>query len=105
EELEAAQANLVRGLPHAFATNDAIVDTLADLAAAGLEPVWFDGYATMVRATSAAAVQRAARTLLDRAHLVLVIVGPLGELRADLARLGFGRPVELDADGTRIATK
>ena len=102
DELAAVKANLVRSLPQAFNSNDAIVDAFADLAAAGLPSEWFDGYAAQIEAVGAADVQKAARTLLAPERLVVVIVGPLGMIGADVAKLGLGRPALLDADGTRV---
>jgi len=102
DELTAVQANLVRSLPQAFASNDAVVDAFADLAAGGLGPDWFDGYAGKIQAVTAADVQKVARAILDPSRLVVVVIGPLRTIGADLAKLGFGPAVELDADGARI---
>src|SRR5262249_10917606 len=96
EELAAVQANLVRGLPQAFTTNEAVVDAFGDLAAAGLAPDWFDGYVGKVQAVTAADVSQVAHAFLDPARLVVVVIGPLGTLGADLAKLGLGRAAELD---------
>lgn len=101
-ELSAAEANLVRGLPQAFTTNEAVADAFADLAAAGLAPDWFDGYAAKVQAVGAADITKAARAFLDPGRLVVVVIGPIGTIGADLAKLGLGRAAELDADGAPV---
>lgn len=101
-ELTAVEANLVRGLPQAFTTNEAVADAFADLAAAGLAPEWFDGYAAKVQAVGAADITKAARAFLDPGRLVVVVIGPLGTIGADLAKLGLGRAAELDADGAPV---
>jgi predicted Zn-dependent peptidase len=98
-ERGAVAANLVRGLPEAFASTPAVVDAFADLAAAGLAPGWFDGYAGQIRGVSSRDLLDTAHALLAPARLVVVVVGPLAALRPGLARLGLGRPVEVDASG------
>jgi zinc protease len=98
-ELAAAQQNLVRGLPQAFATNGQIADAFAGLAVNGLSEDWFAAYPDRVRRVTAADVRAVARAVLDPARLVTVVVGPLAAIGPDLARLGLGRPVHHDADG------
>jgi hypothetical protein len=40
--------------------------------------------------------------VLGPTRLVVVIVGSLGRIGADVAKLGLGRPILLDADGARV---
>jgi zinc protease len=99
EELAAAQQNLVRGLPQAFATNAQTADSFAGIALNGLPPDWFTGYAAHIRAVTAEDVRALAAELLAPERLVTIVVGPRAQIANDLAKLGLGKPIAADPDG------
>jgi len=98
-ELGAAQLNLVRGLPQVFATNGQTADAFAGVALNQLPADWFVGYAARIRAVTAADVRTLASELLATDRLVTIVIGARAQIAADLAKLGLGKPVAVDADG------
>ena len=98
-ELAAAQQNLVRGLPQAFATNAQTADSFAGIALNGLAPDWFTGYAAHIRAVTAEDVRALAAELLAPERLVTIVVGPRAQIMNDLAKLGLGKAIAADPDG------
>jgi zinc protease len=99
DELAAAQAYLVRGLPAYFRSNDDVADAFAALAVLGLADDWFETYADRVRAVTAAEVRDVARAVFAPARLAVVVIGPMAQIGRTLARSKLGPPRRYDPDG------
>jgi zinc protease len=99
EELEAARRNLVRRMPLDFGTQADVADAYMGLALNGLPLDWFETYAERIGRVTAAEVRRLAAALLAPRELVCVVVGPMAEVGAALARLGLGPGRSHDPDG------
>jgi len=103
QELEFAKATLIRRLPAQFETPAQIAGQLAALVLYDLPDDYFDTYVQRVNAVSVADVQRVAKQYLDPEHLAIVIVGDVATIREGLAKLGYGVPVLLDAEGRPVS--
>jgi zinc protease len=102
EELEKSKQNLIRALPEMFATNASTAAAYADLALFGLPDNWYTTYAANIRKVTAKDVKAAAAAFAPVDKLVISIVGDLATFRAELDKLGLGRPAMFDLYGTPL---
>lgn len=102
EELEAGKANLVRGLPDFFRTQEDVAEAFASLAVLGLPDDWFAGYAERIRGVTEKQVLEVSRAVFAPAKLVVIVVGPMREIGAGLKKLGLGPMQRHDPDGKSI---
>jgi predicted Zn-dependent peptidase len=91
EELQEAEAGIVRGLPSEFSSVEEIAFRLGDLAVHGLPDDYWNGYAQAVEKIGPADVQRVAQRVLDPARLTIVMVGPADLVRPQLGSLPIGK--------------
>jgi zinc protease len=89
-ELERAKEALIRGLPVALETNDAVAGTLATAAAIGLPYDWYAQLPARIARVEAADVARVARAWIRPAAMPVIVVGPRGEVEEKLRALELG---------------
>lgn len=95
DELALAKASLTRGYARNFETCGQVARSVAQLALHDLADDYFERFAPMVEAVTAADVTRAAHTHLDPARRTTVVVGDREVVTAPLTALGLGAPTEL----------
>jgi zinc protease len=93
-ELAAAKEALVRGLPAALETNDAVSNAMANLVSLGLPLDYYRTYAGRVAKVSRADVKRVVTKWFAPDHWPLVIVGPVAASKDGLEKLNLG-PVSI----------
>jgi zinc protease len=89
-ELAAAKEALVRGLPAALETNDAVSGAMANLVSLGLPLDYYRTFAGRVGKVTQADVQRVVTKWIKPDRWPLVIVGPVGQSKAALEKLDLG---------------
>ncbi len=96
-ELEQSKEAIIRGLPAALETNDAVSSTMATLAFVGLPLDWYRRLPGLVAQVDAAEVARVAHLYFRPERMAVIVVGP-GDGRQKVEALGLGplevRPVE-----------
>jgi zinc protease len=98
DELTLAQSRRSLALPGRWEGASAISASIAELVRFGFPDDYFAGYAARVRAVTLADLSLAA-SFLEPDRLCWVVVGDRAKVEAELAGLGLGTPVLLDADG------
>jgi zinc protease len=98
EELERAQAALVRGFPRGFETADQIARAVTQLALYELPDDYFDRYVPRIQAVTQADVTEAARRHLRMDDMQVVVVGDRRQSFDALATLGLGTPIDVPLD-------
>ncbi len=101
-ELEKAKNSQTLSLPGSWETDDAIVDSIAQIVRFGLPDDYFATYAGKVRGLSLPEVTSAARKVLHPDQLVWVIVGDRARIEPGIRELGWGPVQLLDADGNPV---
>jgi zinc protease len=99
EELNQAKEGIVRQLPSALETNDAVASTFVTLTQLGRPLDWYATLPDRLAALSREEVARAAREHLDPAHWPVVVVGPRSDLEG-LSALKLGPVVDRTAEAT-----
>jgi zinc protease len=89
-ELARAKEALIRGLPVALETNDAVAGSLATAAALGLPLDWYAQLPGRIAGVQAADVARVARTWIRPERMPVVVVGPRADTEAKLEALRLG---------------
>jgi zinc protease len=105
-ELTAAKEALIRGLPSALETNDAVSGAMANLVSLGLPLDYYQTVAGRVSRVTRTDVKRVVRKWIKPREWPVLIVGPVGQSKEALQNLGLGsvRMVSTQA-GTPGATK
>jgi len=93
-ELAAAKEALVRGLPAALETNDAVSTAMANLVSLGLPLEYYRTFAARVGKVSQADIHRVATKWITPARWPVVIVGPVAQSKEALEKLNLG-PVSI----------
>jgi len=93
-ELSAAKEALVRGLPAALETNDAVSSAMANLVSLGLPPDYYRTFAARVNKVSRADVKRVVTRWITPTRWPVVIVGPVAQSKEALEKLNLG-PVSI----------
>ena len=88
EELELARNALTLSMPRLFETVNQVAARVGDQVIYGLPEDYWERYSDLVRDVSAAEVHDAAVRYLDSDRLAVVVVGPVAELKEELAELG-----------------
>jgi zinc protease len=89
-ELERAREALIRGLPVALETNDAVAGSLATAAAQGLPLDWYAQLPGRIAAVQAADVARVAAAWIHPERMPVIVVGPRAEAEEKLRALELG---------------
>ena len=101
EELSFAKDQMTLTLPGRWETISAVAGGINEIVKFGLPEDHFRTYGERVRATTLAAVTRAAQTVQpDR--LVWVVVGDRSKIEAGIRELGLGEIRVIDADGNPV---
>jgi zinc protease len=90
EELERARNYTTRRFPAAFETAGQLAGRIRDQFVYGLPEDYFDTYVARIEAVTAADVQRVARTWIDPAATVVVIVGDRKKIEPEVRALRLG---------------
>jgi zinc protease len=99
KELEYARDSILHGYPLQFETNGEIAAALIEMAVFGLPEDHLTRFPREVAGVDAAAANRAARERLGPEGAAVVVVGDLSRIEDEVARLGVGTVVRLDAQG------
>ena len=94
EELSSSKEALVRGLPAALETNDAVAGAMGNLVSLGLPLDYYRTFAARVEKVSRADVRRVVRKWITPARWPVVIVGPVEQSKEALEKLKLG-PVSI----------
>jgi zinc protease len=89
-ELSAAKEALVRGLPAALETNDAVSGAMANLVSLGLPLDYYRTFAARVAKVSRADVKRVVTRWITPSRWPVVIVGPVAQSKEALEKLNLG---------------
>jgi zinc protease len=102
EELTLAKDSLIRSLPSQFETSGRVTNSTASTFIYGLGRDYFTTQQARLAAVTADQVKTAAERRLVPETLIVVAVGDVARIRADLAKLNLGRVEMRDADGAVI---
>ncbi len=89
-ELQRAKEALIRGLPVALETNDAVAGSLASATALGLPYDWYAQLPGRIARVEAADVARVARAWIRPGRMPVIVVGPRAEAQEKLEALKLG---------------
>jgi zinc protease len=89
-ELGRAKEAIIRGLPLALETNDAVAGSIASAVASGLPLDWYARLPGLVDAVTAAEVARVSAAWIRPARMPIIVVGPRAEIAPKLEALGLG---------------
>ncbi|HYZ88982.1 MAG TPA: insulinase family protein [Myxococcales bacterium] len=97
DELVKAKETIIRSLPGALETNDAVASALATIAFNGLPLDYYRTVPDRVAQVTRADAARVAKKWIEPARWPVIIVGPVGSALDDLQALALG-PVRLDTE-------
>ena len=89
-ELAQAKEALIRGLPVALETNDAVAGSLATVAALKLPLDWYAQLPGRIAKVQAADVARVAEAWIRPGRMPIIVVGPRAEAEEKLKALDLG---------------
>ena len=98
-ELSSAKEALIRSLPSALETNDAVSGALSNLVSLGLPLDYYRTLPPRIGKVGQKDVKRVVRKWMKPAQWPVVIVGPVGQSKGDLEKLGLGPVSVLPAAG------
>ena len=98
-ELAAAKEALIRSLPSALETNDAVSGAMGNLASLGLPLDYYRTLPGRITRVGQKDVKRVVTRWMKPAQWPVVIVGPVGQSKGDLEKLGLGPVSVLPAPG------
>ncbi len=101
-ELAQAKNSQTLSLPGSWETDDAVLDSIAQMVRFGLPDNYYATYADKVRSLSLPEVSTAARKVLHPGQMVWVIVGDRAKIEPGIRELGWGAVHLLDADGNPV---
>ncbi len=104
-ELERVQAQTTLALPGRWETNNAILGSLREVVQYGLPADWWSTYAARVRALSVDDVNAAARSVIDPAQVLWIVVGDRARIEEGVRAAGLGEVVVIDADGAVVGPR
>lgn len=102
QELERAKSYITQGSLGDFETTGQVAGQLSSLEMFGLTLADIPKELDQVRALDAVDVQRAAERYLDPAHLTIVVVGDVKNIRAGIEALRLGPVTLLDHEGNEV---
>lgn len=98
-ELSSAKEALIRSLPSALETNDAVSGALTNLVSLGLPLDYYRTLPLRIAKVGQKDVKRVVSRWMKPAQWPVVIVGPVGQSKGDLEKLGLGPVSVLPAPG------
>jgi predicted Zn-dependent peptidase len=90
DEIALAVAALTKGYARHFETSEQIARAMTELALYDLPDDYFAQFVPLIQAVTAADVTRVAAQYLDPSRLIVLVVGDLDAISADLSGLGLG---------------
>ncbi|HEU4800879.1 MAG TPA: pitrilysin family protein [Gemmatimonadales bacterium] len=102
QELDRAKSYITLGALGEFETTGQVAGELSSLEMFGLTLADIPKELDQVKALGAADVQRAAERYLDPAHLTIVVVGDVKNIRAGVEALSLGPVTLLDHEGNEV---
>lgn len=102
QELDRAKSYISLGALGSFETTRQVASELASLDQFGLTLADIPRELDQVRSLGVADVQRAAEKYLDPAHLTVVVVGDVKNIRTGIEALGLGPVTLLDHEGNEV---
>jgi zinc protease len=99
-ELASAKEALIRSLPSALETNDAVSGAMDNLVALGLPLDYYKTLPGRIAEVGQQDVQRVVKKWVKPAEWPVVIVGPVGQSKAELEKLDLGPVTISPAPGT-----
>ncbi len=102
KELDEVKAQQTLSLSGRWETNGAVLGSLAELVRYGLPDDYWKTFAGKVRALDLAAVDAAARKIVEPARCVWIVVGDRNKIEAGVREAGIGEVIVIDADGERV---
>ena len=97
EELDKTKQQQIFELPGAHETMNSVGSLIGDLLQLGLPLDYYDTYVSKVSALTEADIEIAAKSILDPAHTVWMVVGDRSELEASLRALEIGEIMPVEA--------
>jgi zinc protease len=97
EELDKVKRQQTLELPGSHETMSAVGNLLGDLLQFGLPIDFYDHYVSEVAALTVADIDRTAKTLLDPAHIIWLVVGDRAAIETGLQELGIGEVIPANA--------
>jgi len=97
DELEATKLQQIFELPGSHETMNAIGGLLGDLLQQGLPLDFYDTYVSRVTALTTSEITAAAKTVLDPARIIWMVVGNRKELEPALTALNLGEIIPVEA--------
>ena len=94
-ELSSAKEALIRSLPSALETNDAVAGAMGNLVSLGLPLDYYRTLPGRIAKVGQKDVKRAVTRWMKPAQWPVVIVGPVGQSKGELEKLGLG-PVSVE---------
>ena len=98
-ELAAAKEALIRSLPSALETNDSVSGAMGNLASLGLPLDYYRTLPGRIARVGQKDVKRVVTRWMKPAQWPVVIVGPVGQSKGELEKLGLGPVSVLPASG------
>ncbi len=99
DELDLAVKSQTLTLPGQWETNNAVINSIAEMVRFGYPDDHFDTYAGKIRSLNLSQVQAAAEKTLHPDKVVWVVVGDKEQIEPAIRELGFGPVREIDGDG------
>ncbi len=99
DELDRAVKSQTLTLPGQWETNNAVINSIAEMVRFGYPDDHFDTYAAKIRSLNLSQVQAAAGKTLHPDNVVWVVVGNKEQIEPAIRELGFGPVREIDGDG------
>jgi zinc protease len=101
-ELETVRTNTLLGMAGRWETNDAVLNSLADIHEFNLPADYWSTYADTYRAATPAEIEAMAKRLIPDQNHVWVIVGDRARIEKGVRELNLGEVRFVDADGNPV---
>jgi zinc protease len=105
DELASAKEALIRSLPSALETNDAVAGAMGNLVSLGLPLDYYQTLPARIARVTAQDVKRVSAKWIKPADWPVVVVGPLEQARTALEKLGVGPVSVSPAPGAQMSAQ
>jgi zinc protease len=102
DEVTMAKNGMLLGLSSTLGTQAGEMHYYTQAYEYGLSPEYWNGYVGRISGISTAAVDAAAKKLVDPSQMTWFVAGDLSKVEADVRKLGIGEVIVVDAEGKRI---